>query len=217
MIKGIIYDLDDLLVNSDYLHIQAFEAVLKEYGCSFDKLPSGMKESFVGRRISDIAKEVISYFNLNVDFDYFYKRRMVIFLKIAEKNLEMMPGAMHSLSLFRNRFKLAIASSGAMEYINLVISKFKLGRCFDVIVSGDDVTKGKPDPETYIVAARKLGLKPSECAVLEDAHAGIESAKKAGCKCIAIRNPNTPPQDMSKADIILDSLEKISVEMINKL
>ncbi|MBI2141866.1 HAD family phosphatase [Candidatus Woesearchaeota archaeon] len=217
MIKAVIYDLDDVIVNSYPLHAEAFDMFLKEHGCSFSRISEEMSKRFIGMRTSDVTKELINYFGLKTGFKKAYERRTEIFLQLAEKKLELLPGVMHSLELFKGKYRLAIASSGARKYISMVVSKFRLEKYFGIIVSGDDVSKSKPDPEAYLAAASRLGLKPSECAVLEDAKIGVEAAKRAGCMCIAIRNPNTPIQDLSKADAIIDSLQKIDIQTISSL
>ena len=218
MQKAIIYDLDDLMVNSDPLHVQTDELLLEEHGHKFAELPKELRSGFIGMRVTDILKEIVKYLNLNVDLDSLYQKRTEIFLKLVKEKLEAMPGLNESLELFKtNGFKIALASSGAKEYINLVLDKFNIKKIFDVIVSGDDVKSGKPHPETYLITSEKLGVKPKKCLVLEDSTKGIESAKSAGCKCIAIINPYTPTQDNSKADIVLNSLNEITLDMVNSL
>ena len=110
-----------------------------------------------------------------------------------------------------------MASSGTKEFINIVLDKFKIRDYFRVIVSGDEVSVGKPAPETFLIAAEKLGLSPQQCIVLEDATNGIESAKAAGCKCIAIPYKKGLKQDLSKADLILDSLNEVNEENLNSV
>jgi HAD superfamily hydrolase (TIGR01509 family) len=217
-IKAVIYDLDDLMVNSYSLHVKAFGALLKEHGYKLSDLPDKKFRDSLGMRVIDILANVIKELNLDISLKDFSKERSRIFLKLVRERLKAMPGLMHSLRLLkRNNFRLAIASSGAMDYINIVLRKFDLAGYFDVVVSGDDVKVGKPDPETYLVACRKLHLEPRQCVVLEDATKGIESAKAAGCMCIAIRNPIEPPQDYSKADLVLRSLQELSISGINGL
>lgn len=218
MIKGIIYDMDDLMINSYPLHMNAFQVLLKQYGHSIYEIPSDIRTSFIGMRIIDIAENIIKNLKLNVKVNDFYKKRTEIFLKLVKKELKLMDGLMYSLKLFKkNNYRIGLASSGTKEYIDIVLNKFNLHSYFDVIISGDDVKKGKPDPEVYLVAVKKLGLNPRECVALEDATTGIESAKNAGCKCIAVVNKLTPPQDLSKADIVLNSLKELKIEMVRKL
>ena len=217
MIKAVIYDLDDLMVNSVELHFRAFDEALKEYNHSLDEVPISTQSRFVGVRIIDISKELIDFFDLDTTLEEFYKKRTDIFLSLV-KDVQAMPGLLESLKLFKSSgLKLAIASSGTMNYIDIIVDKFKIRSYFDVIVSGDDVSKGKPDPETYIVAANRLQLKPTECVVLEDATNGINAAKAAGCKCIAVINVYTPEQNLSGADRTVKSLNEITMDMIRSL
>ena len=206
------------MVNSNPLHAKAMEIVLKRLGHSPSEFPREMVSSFMGRRVIDILEEVISYLKLDVNIDALNKERRDIFLKLVQEQLEVMPGLYKSLNFFKkNGYPIALASSGAKQYIGLVLKKFNLENYFNVIISGDDVSKGKPDPEPYLVAAKKLDLDPADCLVLEDATNGIESAKAAGCKCIGVINLNTPLQDRSRADKVINSLEEINLEMINSL
>ncbi len=217
IIKAVIYDLDDLMVNSVELHFRAFDEVLKEYNHSLTEMPISMQSRFVGMRIIDITEQVIDYFDLDTDLNSFYKKRTEIFLSLV-KDVQVMSGLLESLKLFKSSgLKLAIASSGTMNYIDIIVDKFKIRSYFDAIVSGDDVSKGKPDPETYIVATDKLQLQPAECVVLEDATNGINAAKVAGCKCIAVKNLYTPEQNLSGADKIVKSLNEITIDMIRAL
>ena len=218
MIKAAIYDLDDLMVNSITLHEKAWDVLLATYSLHTSDIPEDLRSSFVGRRVIDIADEIISYFHLPVNPKDFYQQRQQIFLKLVADQLQTMPGLVESLELFRNNgMKIALASSGMVEYINLVLKKFDIEKFFDIIITGDDVQKGKPDPETYHIACQKLGLPPTDCLVLEDATAGIASAKAAGCKCIAIINKFTLSQDLSQADLILNSLIELNLSIINSL
>jgi len=215
VVKAVVYDLDDLMVNSYPLHSIASDEVLKKYGVDLKEV-NDMRANFVGMRISDILKMIVDRFDLKVSMGKLRKERSAIFLKLVREKLKSMPGLLNSLELIKKKdFKIAIASSGTREYINTVIAKFKISSYFDLIVSGDDVKKGKPDPETYIVTSKKMGLDPGEIVVLEDATNGIAAAKSAGCWCIAIKNPYTPYQDLSKADLFIDSLGNLSLKIIN--
>jgi len=218
MIKAVIYDLDDLMVNSIGLHEKAWRLLLKEYQADHGALPADLRSSFVGRRIIDILQVIKDYFNLPATLEDLYQKRTAIFLALVREKLTPMPGLKASLDFFKDHdFKIALATSAAKSYYQLVLEKFGLEKYFAVIVCGDDVKTGKPHPETYLVACQKLGLPPGDCVVLEDATNGIAAANAAGCKCIAVRNPHTPPQDLGLADIILDSLEQINLALIAEL
>lgn len=218
MIKAAIYDMDDLMIKSDPLHAMAWEKVLEEFNHKFSDMPEAQRSRFIGMRVIDICKDIIEELKLDIDLESFYKKRIEIFLDIVKNDLETMPGLLRSLELFKqNDYSIALASSGADQYISLVLDRFEIRSYFNTVVSGDCVNIGKPHPETYIVAAKKLGCKPAECLVLEDAKNGIDSAVDAGCKCIAIVNPNTPVQDHSRANLILNSLDEITLEVVEAL
>ena len=155
---------------------------------------------------------------LEANKDDLYKKRIELFLDIVKRELEPLPGLHESLERFKAAgLKLAAASSGAKTYTSLVLDKFEIRNYFESVVTGDDVTIGKPHPEAYIIAAKKLGLDPNQCLVLEDATKGIQSAKAAGCKCIAVKNSNIPTQDFSLADLVVPSLSAVTIDVIQSL
>ena len=216
MIKAVIYDMDDLMVNSNPLHIRASKKVFREYEIDLQQIPQNIRAGFIGMRVADILKVVVDYFNLDLDFGKLRKQRSKIFLSLAAKELKVMPGLMQSLEFFKkNKLRIALASSGTKEYINLVLKKFKLAKYFDVVVSGDDVKRGKPNPETYLIACEKLKVRPTEVIVLEDATKGIDAAKTAGCICIAVKNPYTLKQNLTAADLIINSLNDLKPKMLS--
>lgn len=216
MIKAIIYDMDDLMINSISLHERVTDKLLQTYGHRLSDLPEDVLSSFIGIRVIDICRKIINYLKLNVDLESFYHERSALFIRSVRDEIDPMPGLQKSLKLFKsNNFLIALTSSGTKEYIDIILDKFNIRDYFDAIISGDDVAKGKPDPEPYLVTCQKLNLNPTECLVLEDAANGIASAKAAGCHCFAIKNPHTPPQDLSQADLIFNSLSEITINKIN--
>lgn len=218
MIKAVIYDMDGLFVDSEALHVKCWVIFLSKYGHDINDVPGEMRGAVAGMRVIDYIRDLVKIFDFKKNPEELYEEREKIWIEIAKEELGLMPGAMESLDFFKSRgFRIAIASSGSRDYISAVLEKFSLRKYFDVVVTGDDVKKGKPDPEPYLVTVEKLGLKPEECLVLEDAEKGVRSAKDAGCICIGIDNPDTPPQDLSKADLVMDSLEEITPEIISSL
>ncbi len=209
--------MDDLMVNCLQLHIDAWDVMLKEYNHSIDELPEKMAHDFMGRRVSEIGKEIIDFYKIDVNYEEFMKKRNQIFLDLIKKDLPLMPGFLETVQLVKEKYKIALTTSSLIEYSSLVIEKLNLSDFFDVVVTGEDVSKGKPDPEPYAITAEKLNILPNQCLVLEDAWNGIDSAKAAGCKCIAVENPFTPKQDLSKADKIISSLHDLTLDMINTI
>jgi len=129
-----------------------------------------------------------------------------------------MPGAINSIHRFRDAgYRLAIGTSLDASYLNIILRRFNISGLFEAIVTGDQITQGKPHPETYLLVIHKLGLQPDECVVFEDAETGILSAKAAGAWCIAVKNAAAIDQDTSAADLTVASLEIMTVGLIHGL
>ena len=94
----------------------------------------------------------------------------------------------------------------------MVVSKFELEDYFSCILSGEEVENGKPAPDIYVETAKKLGIVPEECIVIEDSKNGVMAAKEAGMKCIGFKNINSGEQDLSKADYIVNSIVEIKIQ-----
>jgi HAD superfamily hydrolase (TIGR01509 family) len=215
MIKAVIFDLDDLMVDHHRLSAGATGKVLEKYGHHYDEFPLVNKKRHIGMRVIDVIKDCVSFFHLPTSVFELYKERMEIFLRIIRKKVIPRSGIKEVISLCeRLGLRLAVASSGAREYIDICLKGLRVKDKFEVIISGDDVKKGKPDPETYRVAIERLGLRPSECLVLEDAEIGVEAAKRVGAVCIGVVNPKTPKQNLQKADLVVGSLEEIDEKTI---
>jgi len=116
--------------------------------------------------------------------------------------------------LKKNNFSIAVASSSVMNHIEMIISGLKIQSYFQVVVSGQFVKRGKPYPDINLEAARQLHVKPEDCLVLDDAQSGVESAKRGNMKIIAVPNKFTINQTFSSADLIVDSLDKIDLDLI---
>ncbi len=218
MIKAAIFDLDDTMVDSDPIHKEAWDLLLAKYGYSFSALPESFRSRQIGLRLIDTSKAVIAELGLDVELQPFFQERCDIFLELVKKKLQPMPGLKYSLDMLREEgLVLAIASSGTRTYINTAVEKLGIESYFHVIVAGDEVKVGKPNPEIYLTACAKLGLLPSECLVFEDATLGIASAKDAGCWCIGVNAPNTPVQDRSRADLTLGSLHEVNMGVVRSL
>ncbi|MBI3109476.1 HAD family phosphatase [Candidatus Daviesbacteria bacterium] len=215
MIKAVIYDFDDTMVDSDSLHIESWEANLKEHNVNIEGFKKWRAENLMGRSSTENAKSIVKHYGMNIDPEVFYKRKVEIFMKIAVDKLKLLPGLIKSLKLFKRAgLRLAISTGSPRKYVEAVLNKYGLTKYFDVIVTSEDITRSKPDPQMYLIASDRLELSPAECIVIEDTQAGIQSATAAGCKCIAVPNKNVTNQDYSKADLVLNSLDKITRDVI---
>jgi HAD superfamily hydrolase (TIGR01509 family) len=111
---------------------------------------------------------------------------------------------------------LAVGSSAPSENVQAILGQLSVGGKFQVATNGSEITRGKPDPEVFVKTARKLGLPPSRCVVIEDAPAGVAAAKAAGCTAIALTG-TAPRSRLTEADLIVDSLRELTPEIIGRL
>ncbi|HUS74257.1 MAG TPA: HAD family phosphatase, partial [Sedimentisphaerales bacterium] len=125
--------------------------------------------------------------------------------------LELIEGAMQ-----REDFRVAIATSSTPEKSRAVLNAAKVPYQKMVYIKGDDVTNKKPDPELFLLAAERMGIEPANCVVIEDAPNGVQAARAAGAKCIAVTN-STNAEKLCEADLVCDSLEQIDLQTVIEL
>jgi beta-phosphoglucomutase len=213
MLKAVIFDLDDTLVNTLPWHRQAMDAALKPFNVQLADLDAAKLHNIVGRRTRDAFEFIRHDLGVSVPTAELEEARWPVFEALRESGQTLLPGAKELLERLKNAsVRLVLVSSGKENYVRSVLKKWQIDKYFDDIIGGDEVTKGKPDPEPYLNALRYLQLPASDCVVIEDSQSGIESAKAAGCYCVAVRNANIPPQDYSRADQLVDSLSEVSIE-----
>ena len=151
------------------------------------------------------------------EIDAIAREKEETYRKVVRRNIRPLPGAVELIKSFReHKFKMAIASSAPMENIQLVTRSLGIYNCFQAIVTGRDVAEGKPSPQGFLLAAERLGVKPKNCVVIEDAVAGVAAAKTAGMRCLAITS-NHPRQSLKQADLIVDTLEAVTVNDLEGL
>ncbi|MBT7296069.1 HAD-IA family hydrolase, partial [Candidatus Woesearchaeota archaeon] len=118
--------------------------------------------------------------------------------------------------LYELKIPLALTTSAGIKSTLEVVENANIKNMFNFIITSEDYNQRKPHPEPYLITAKKLKLNPKDCIVIEDSYVGVESAKNAGMKCIAISNKLTN-QDLSKADLIVNSAKEINIDLLNQL
>ncbi|MBA3723381.1 MAG: HAD family phosphatase [Candidatus Levybacteria bacterium] len=217
MIKAVIFDVDGTLVDSEPLHVLAWDKALRFYDFSLEDLSEGLQNSIAGRKPLKNAEDMVEELHLSIDAETLLKQKTDIFMDLLRSDLHGMPGLTVCLEgLKKDGYRLAIGTSQVDPYITLALDGLLIKDYFEVIVMGSEITNGKPHPETYLTVIKKLGLDPEECIVVEDATTGITSAKAAGCLCIAIENHKAKRQDTSLADKVITSLDEITDSYIKK-
>lgn len=212
MIKAALIDLDGFLINSEELYLEANKIYFKQFNFEFTE---ELHRQGTGKKFADWIKTVIS---IDKSGEKILKERNVVFFDLVRKELKLLPGAKEFLELVRKNFKTALVTSSKKDYVDLVFDLTSINNYFDLVITGEEITKGKPDPESYLLAAKKLETAASECAVFEDSPAGILAGKNAIMKVIAIPSQFVKGDEVfGRADLVLNSLEELTLEKIKSL
>ena len=217
ILKAIIFDHDGVMVDTEPLQSQAWIKILEKYGKTPELYGNGLVHK-VGITINENWNILKLKHGITENTNHLEEQRSNVYKDLLSQTRPM-AGLMELLSELRKekknkRLKTAIASSSNREYIEMVVNNFGIADDFDVIVSGKDVASGKPAPDIYIKAALLLGANPENCVVLEDSRTGVEAAKAARMKVIAIPNQYTDEQDFTDADLVLSSLKHINLPLL---
>jgi len=214
MIKAIIFDMDGVIVNTEPLLLKGSRILFKRYGIDHRKTPAQV----FGMKALEAMKLKMKIHGLKGDAKKLLKESGPIVYHLVEKELKTMPGLFKAFDFIKkNNYKIALATSGWNEYVEHVLNKARIKKYFPVIVTSDMVKKTKPNPEIYFKTAKRLGVKPSECVVIEDAPNGLKAAKRAGMKCIIVPHGGTKSLKFPQADAIIKSLKEINSELLNSL
>jgi HAD superfamily hydrolase (TIGR01509 family) len=213
MIKGVLFDMDGVLVDSETFICEAAVLMFRELGV---KVSHEDFKPFVGMGENRYIGGVAQLHGVNIEIDEVKSRTYEIYGEIVKGKLKPLPGVHEFISkCIRNGFRLALATSA--DRIKMEINLKETGLSIDsfqAIITGLDVKYKKPSPEIYLKAAKSLGLKPENCLVVEDAVSGIESGKTAGCRCLAVTT-SFPASSLGRADWICDSLLNVPEEVLN--
>jgi len=218
---GLIFDVDGVIADTEAVNARA---TIKVFADLFG-LEGVVRKDFeagLGRGAEEYVKAAAKIHSLELTEEQINKAtqlRQEYFLKVlSEEPLSPFPGVLELMdkAMQREDFRLAIATSGTLEKSRAVLEAAKVPYQKMVYINGNDVKKKKPDPELFLLAAKRMGIEPANCVVIEDAPNGVQAAKAAGAKCIAVTN-STNAENLCEADLVCDSLEQIKLDMIQEL
>src|SRR4051794_34764096 len=194
---AVIWDVDGTLVDTAELHYAAWARLFGEMGHPFDR--DAFAATF-GRRNPEIIRFLFHRDFPDAEVARIGETKENYYRAAAEKGVQLLPGVRELLDgLYARGVRQAVGSSAPRGNLDLILRITDSRRYFDVIVGMEDTTRGKPDPQVFLVAAEKLGVAPSRCVVLEDAVAGVEAAKAGGMKCVAATFVGHHPAEKLKA------------------
>lgn len=223
MLRSVIFDFNGVVIDDEELHFRAFARLFEEQGLSlthdeyFTRYLGLDDKGCVAAVIADKTEEAPTTDNKMK----LVERKGEIYLEELEGKMRLFPGVVDLVRRLSAKLFLAIASGARKHEIELVIEKAGVQDCFFAVVSADEVSSGKPDPEGYLKAFERLrgrrpeasDLETSECLVIEDAPNGIKAAHAAGMACVAVTNScKREALEQAGADLIFESLEDVSLE-----
>jgi HAD superfamily hydrolase (TIGR01509 family) len=213
--EAVILDLDGVLIDSETAWAEVRRELVLEHGGRWhdhsQRDMMGMSSAEWSRFIHDELGVDMAPRDISADV----VRRLTL---LYRERLPLLPGAHEVVDRLAARWPLALASSSNRELIDLVLEIAHVAHYFAATVSSEEVPRGKPAPDVYLEAARRLGTEPSRCAAVEDSHNGILSGVAAGMRVIAIPNRAFPParEALAKAAVVLASLEELTPEVVER-
>lgn len=209
---GVIFDIDGVLVDSYQAHCASWQKLAAEQNWS---LTEAEFASTFGRTSREIIRERWAPEMSEEDVRALDDRKEASYREIIAVDFPAMPGASQLLKqLHRENLAVAVGSSGPALNVAAVMDRLDPDGQIAVRVSGNDVTRGKPDPQVFQIAAERLGLPAASCIVIEDAPAGIEAAHAAGMRCIGLVSTGRGADQLTAADLVVDQLSRITPAIV---
>ena len=206
-LKAFIFDMDGVMLDSEPLQLRSFNKILERFNVSVSM--SDFKKNYMGIRDTQICEKMISDFKLPIGAEEFVNGKRNAYLDVVlEEDISPPEGLIDAVNALYEILPLGIASSSQIKEIEMITMKFGIRDRFKVLVSAHQVPNGKPAPDVYLKASAMLEVGPSLCGAIEDTKTGIESAKAAGMRCIAITTTHTT-EELSEADKVISSFDQL--------
>lgn len=214
MIQALIFDLDGTLANTEMLHFKAWREALLQNGIGEFSLEDFLR--YVGTSNEKVASDYIQSDGIKKSQKELITEKQTLYMDLIPE-VELCTGTREILERFKGKMSLAVASSSHEKEIRAILETHDLISYFPVILGGDMVQKRKPDPEIYAKSAGLLGVEPRKCLAFEDSSPGLNAAKNAGMKAIAVPNEFTREHDFTRADSIVTSFDAVDTVMLERL
>ncbi len=215
-VRGVIFDVDGVLVESYHAHFESWKQLAEENNLTLTEAEFSREFGRTSREIiADLWPEFGASAERIAEFD---ERKEALYREIVAADFPAMEGAVKLIDdLLAAGFKIGVGSSGPPENVALTLAQLGRAEKFSGVVTGADVSRGKPDPEVFLTCAAKMGVAPEACAVIEDAAAGIAAANAASMKSIALVSRGHHRDEYGEAVCIVDHLDELSPQSIAEL
>ena len=218
MVEGAIFDMDGVLLDNLDFHLKAFKLFGKEQGRI---LTTEQIQSVIGRTNSDMLQALLERDLSEEEINLYENRKEELYRLLIRPQLSetVVAGLFEWVQTLKEEsLRLALATSGPMSNVAMVLDELALREYFEVIITGGQVQKGKPDPEAFLLAAQGLKLEPASCVVFEDSFSGVRAALAAGCKCVALATTHTEAELIAVAPhLIAKDFRSLSVGTLRDL
>jgi beta-phosphoglucomutase-like phosphatase (HAD superfamily) len=213
MIEAVVFDLDGVLLQSEEVWDTVRDRYVVEHGGRYD---AEVQRAMMGMSSLEWSRYLHEEAGVREEPEQINRDVVELMLEAYRRELPLLSGAKGAVRRAAAAFPLALASSSNREIFEEVLELAGLADCFRATVSSEEVPRGKPAPDVYLEAARRLGVAPERCTAVEDSHSGIRSAKSAGMRVVAIPNASYPPdaETLGLADAVVDSLDDLSVDVL---
>ena len=213
MIDAVVFDLDGVVVDTEQVWDEVREALVREHG---GRWHDGAQAAMMGMSSPEWSRYMHEELELPqppVEIDREVVRRM---LARYRERLPLLPGAVEAVERLAAELRLAVASSSNRPLIDAVLEGAGIAHRFTATVSSEEVARGKPAPDVYLEAARRLGVEPARCAAVEDSANGLRAAAAAGMRVLAFPNRHypPPPDALALADVVLESLDELTPALV---
>jgi beta-phosphoglucomutase len=211
---AVVFDFDGVLADTEQLHLRAYQRVLSRRGWRLDE--AAYFERYLGYNDEEMLRLYAADHELPLDAagtGALVREKTVVYQEALDTGSVLYPGAAACVRQLGQRFPLAIASGSLREEILRILRAEGLTEAFRAVVSADDVTRSKPAPDPYLAAAAQLGVSPANCVAIEDSHWGLDSARTAGMRTIAVTT-TSPAAKLAAADRVLQRVDEITVALV---
>jgi HAD superfamily hydrolase (TIGR01509 family) len=214
VIEAVVFDLDGVLVDSEQVWDEVRRELAEERGGRWSETASRDMMGMSSPEWSSYMHDVVGLPEPPAEISAEVVRQLE---RRYREELPLLDGAAEAVERLGAHWPLALASSSNRELIDLVLEVSGLARSFRATVSSEEVARGKPAPDVYLEAARRLSIPAERCAAVEDSENGIRSAKAAGMRVLAVPNPHYPPAEdaLAIADVLLDSLAQLTPNLVD--
>jgi HAD superfamily hydrolase (TIGR01509 family) len=213
VIDAVVFDMDGVIVDSEQVWDDVRENYTHDVG---GRYTASATRDMMGMSSLEWSRYMAEVLGVPGTPDEINAAVVALMLERYGESPPLISGAVDAVRRIAAHWPLAIASSSNPELIEVVLRSAGLEHAFPVIVSSQEVARGKPAPDVYLEAARRLDVAPARCAAVEDSHNGIRAAKAAGMRVLAVPNPHFPPDDeaLRQADVVLGAVSELTPELV---